>query len=193
MRHGNSPFKISETEPMKTLEIRESPITLDLAKQHLRVGSTTHDDTIIAAKLDMAIAVAEDITSRIIREKRVVFDVIIPTDAPITRLPIPTMQIERLSVFQFLIPEKKYKLLEDDYEPLLVTEPQYAGERITVTAIVGYNKDNLPPAIKAAILLMLGTLYDNESDNLVGRSVSELSLTAEKLLLPWRVTPYGDV
>ena len=178
---------------MKTLEIRESPITLDLAKQHLRVGSATHDDTIIAAKLDMAIAVAEDITSRFIREKRVIFDVLIPTDAPITRLPIPTMQIERLSVSQFLIPEKKYRLLEDDYEPLLITEPEYAGERLRVTAVVGYSKDTIPPAIKAAILLMLGTLYDNESDNLVGRSVSELSLTAEKLLAPWRVTPYGDV
>ncbi|WP_418991120.1 head-tail connector protein [Alistipes sp.] len=76
---------------------------------------------------------------------------------------------------------------------MLITEPQYAGQRISVTAIVGYNKDNIPPAIKAAILLILGTLYDNESDNLVGRTVSELSLTAEKLLFPWRVTPYGDV
>ena len=72
---------------MKTLEIRESPITLDLAKQHLRVGSATHDDTLITAKLDMAVAVAEDRTGRIIREKKVSFDVLIPTDAPIVRLP----------------------------------------------------------------------------------------------------------
>lgn len=178
---------------MKTLEIRESPITLELAKQHLRVGSATHDDTIIAAKLDMAIAVAEDMTGRILREKKVTFDVLIPTDAPLVRLPVPTTQIERLCVSQFLISEKDYTLLEDDYTPMLVAEPQYVGQRISVVAIVGYNKDNIPPAIKAAILLILGTLYDNESDNLVGRSVSELSLTAEKLLLPWRVTPYGDV
>lgn len=178
---------------MKTLEIRESPITLELAKQHLRVGSSTHDDTIIAAKLDMAIAVAEDMTGRIIREKKVTFDVLIPTDAPLVRLPVPTTQIERLCVSQSLIPEKDYTLLEDDYTPMLVTELQYAGERVSIVAIVGYNKDNIPSAIKAAILLILGTLYDNESDNLVGRSVSELSLTAEKLLLAWRVTPYGDV
>ena len=178
---------------MKTLEIRESPITLELAKQHLRVGSGTHDDTIIAAKLDMAIAVAEDMTGRILREKKVTFDTLIPTDAPLVRLPVPTTQIERLCVSQFLIPEKDYTLLEDDYAPMLVTELQYAGERVSIVAIVGYDKNNIPPAIKAAILLTLGTLYDNESDNLVGRSVSELSLTAEKLLLPWRVTPYGDV
>lgn len=178
---------------MKTLEIRELPITLELAKQHLRVGSSTHDDTIIAAKLDMAVAVAEDLTGRIIREKKVRFDVSIPTDAPISRLIVPITCIERLSVSHSFIPEEDYTLLEDDYDPMLVMETQYAGQRIVVTAIVGYNKDTIPPAIKAAILLILGTLYDNESDNLVGRSVSELSLTAEKLLLPWRVTPYGDV
>nr|DAO74568.1 MAG TPA: Head Tail Connector Protein [Caudoviricetes sp.] len=178
---------------MKVIEIRELPITLELAKQHLRVGSATYDDMLIAAKLDMAVAVAEDRTGRIIREKKVSFDVLMPTDAPIVRLPVPTTQIERLAVSHSSIPEKDYTLLEDDYEPLLVTEPQYSGEKITVTAIVGYNKDNIPPAIKAAILLTLGTLYDNESDNLVGRSVSELSLTADKLLQPWRVTPYGHV
>ena len=178
---------------MRTIEIRELPITLELAKQHLRVGSTTHDDTLIAAKLDMAVAVAEDMTGRTIRAKKVVFDVLIPTDAPIVRMPIPTTQIEQLTVSQSLVPEPEYMLLMDDYEPMLIVEPQYAGERVTVSAIIGYNKDSLPPVIKAAILRILETLYDNESDNLVGRSVSELSLTAEKLLLPWRVTPYGNV
>lgn len=189
--HAAVPFPISRT--MKILEVREPPITLELAKQHLRVGSTTHDDTLITAKLDMAVAIAEDMTGRVIQEKRVGFDVLVPADAPIVRLPVLTSQIERLSVSQFLIPEKNYTLLEDDYQPLLVTEPEYVGERISVTAVIGYDKDTIPPAIKAAILLILGTLYDNESDNLVGRSVSELSLTADKLLLPWRVTPYGNV
>ena len=65
--------------------------------------------------------------------------------------------------------------------------------QISATLLVGYDEERLPPAIRAAALLILGTLYDNESDALVGRSVSELPLTAEKLLLPWRVTPYGDV
>lgn len=102
----------------------ELPISLELAKAHLRVGDSSHDDELIAAKLEMAFGVAEDMTNRDIRKE--------------------------------------------------------------------YTCETLPPAIKAAILLILGTLYDNESDNVVGRSVSELSLTAEKLLLPWRITPYGS-
>ena len=169
--------------------MREPPIALELAKQHLRVGSAAHDDTLIAAKLDMAVAVAEDMTGRIIREKRIRFDVSIPFDAPIVRLPVPTTCIERLSVSRTIVPESDYTLLKDDYDPMLIAEPQYGGQTATVTAVIGYDRDNIPPAI----LLILGTLYDNESDNLVGRSVSELSLTAEKLLLSWRVTPYGDV
>jgi len=103
----------------------ELPISLALAKAHLRVGDSSHDDELIAEKLEMAFGVAEDITNRDIR--------------------------------------------------------------------TAYTSESIPPAIKAAILLILGTLYDNESDNIVGRSVSELSLTVEKLLLPWRITPYGNV
>ena len=58
--------------------------------------------------------------------------------------------------------------------------------------VASYPEETLPPAIKAAVLLILGTLFDNESDALVGRSVSQLPLTAEKLLLPWRVHPYSE-
>lgn len=55
-----------------------------------------------------------------------------------------------------------------------------------------FTSENLPPSIKAAILLILGTLFDNESDTVIGRSVAQIPLTAETLLLPWRVHPYGD-
>lgn len=179
---------------MRTVETRELSLTLELAKQHLRLGDSTHDDELVAAKLEMAVAVAEDMTGRIIREKVVVFDVLAPADDTILlRLPVHTAEVVELSVSQQLIPEDKYTLLNSDYEDILFVDSEYTGKRITIKAVVGYSKETIPPAIKAAILLILGTLYDNESDNIVGRSVSELSLTAEKLLLPWRVTPYGDV
>lgn len=65
---------------MRTVEHRELPLTLELAKQHLRLGDSTHDDELVAAKLEMAVAVAEDMTGRIIREKVVVLDVLAPAD-----------------------------------------------------------------------------------------------------------------
>lgn len=179
---------------MRVIENREPPLTLELAKAHLRVGDAAHDDELIAAKLEMAVAVAEDMTGRIIQEKVVVFDLLAPDDDTILlRMPVHTAEVMELSVAQDSIPKDKYTLLNSDYEDILFVDAEYAGKQIRVKAVVGYSKESIPPAIKTAILLILGTLYDNESDNIVGRSVSELSLTAEKLLLPWRVTPYGDV
>ena len=64
---------------MRVLENGEPPIPLDLARQHLRVGSATHDDTLIAAKLDMAVAVAEDMTGRFIRQRSFPLQLFPPT------------------------------------------------------------------------------------------------------------------
>lgn len=100
------------------------PISLELAKAHLRIGDDTSLDALIEQYLEMAFAIAEDYTNR--------------------------------------------KLTE------------------------GYSEKNLPASIRAAILLILGTLFDNEADVVVGRSVAQLPLTAEKLLQPWRVHPYSN-
>lgn len=178
---------------MRTIEIRALPISLELARRHLRVSDANNDNELIVAKTEMAVGIAEDMTGRIIREKVVQFDVLIPAaSSPIVCLPVHTMSIEQLSVSHASLPEEDYTFLPGDYDSMLITNPRYAGQHLTVRAVVGYNCENIPPAIKAAILLILGTLYDNESDNIVGRSVSELSLTAEKLLSPWRVSPYRE-
>ena len=158
---------------MRVLENGEPPIPLDLARQHLRVGSATHDDTLIAAKLDMA-------TLPVVEH-------------PTLRLPVPTTAVERLTASHEPLSDDLWQLHADDYTASLTFDASCGGMQISATLLVGYDEESLPPAIRAAVLLILGTLYDNESDALVGRSVSELPLTAEKLLLPWRVTPYGDV
>ena len=100
------------------------PISLDLAKAHLRIGDDTSLDTLIEQYLEMAFAIAEDYTNR--------------------------------------------KLAQE------------------------FSAESIPASIKAAVLLILGTLFDNEADVVVGRSVAQLSLTAERLLQPWRVHPYSD-
>ncbi|WP_308659583.1 head-tail connector protein [uncultured Alistipes sp.] len=179
---------------MRVLENGEPPITMDLARQHLRVGSATHDDTLIAAKLDMAVAVAEDLSGRFIRQRSVEVEATLPVvEHPTLRLPVPTTAVERLTASREPLSDDLWQLHADDYTASLSFDASCGGMQISATLLVGYDEESLPPAIRAAVLLILGTLYDNESDALVGRSVSELPLTAEKLLLPWRVTPYGDV
>ena len=100
------------------------PISLDLAKAHLRIGDDTSLDTLIEQYLEMAFAIAEDYTNR--------------------------------------------KLAQE------------------------FSAESIPASIKAAVLLILGTLFDNEADVVVGRSVAQLPLTAERLLHPWRVHPYSN-
>jgi hypothetical protein len=108
-------------------------------------------------------------------------------------LPIHTSSIVEVSLLGKALSEDDYVFLSSDYSAMMLfmSPGKYAGQTLRIKAFEGYNEDTIPVAIKAAILLILGTLYDNESDQIVGRSVSELSLTAEKLLAPWRVTPYG--
>lgn len=95
-------------------------------------------------------------------------------------LSIPPAIAEVSSPDGILTPDEDYLLLADDYDAhlLLIDTGRFSGKKLHVKATEGYDAETIPPAIKAAILLLLGTLYDNESDNIVGRSVSELSLTA---------------
>lgn len=172
---------------------RRLPISLKLARQHLRLGDAMHDDALIEAKIEMALGIAEDFTGRTIRERYIEFRVLLDESSLSVPLPNHTSRVVGVSCLGITLPDEDYETFINDYECRMTVTNNYSGKMLNVQAIVGYSKETLPPAIQAAVLMILGTLYDNESDNLVGRSVSNLSLTAEKLLLPWRVTPYRDV
>lgn len=173
---------------------RKLPVSLKLARAHLRLGDARHDDALVEAKIEMAIGIAEDFTGRIIRQSYVEFDVLLGVGDESVSLPIHTSDVVGVSCLGTAIPDDEYVHLAGEYgHQLMLLNSKYEGKKLSVQAVVGYSRETIPPAIQAAILLLLGTLYDNESDNLVGRSVSSLSITAEKLLAPWRVTPYGDV
>ena len=171
------------------------PLSLKLARQHLRVGDDHSSDALIEAKLEMAVGIAEDFTGRILRERYVEFDVLLGVDGETVSLPSHTSGIAEVSCLGGIIPEEEYIFMPGDYSVLLMllSPDKYAKQRLRIKASEGYSRESIPAPIKAAILLILGTLYDNESDQIVGRSISELSLTAEKLLAPWRINPYSNV
>lgn len=49
----------------------------------------------------------------------------------------------------------------------------------------------LPAAIEAAVQLIAGTLMDAEGDVIIGRQVNALPISAQRLLMPYRIAPYG--
>lgn len=62
-------------------------------------------------------------------------------------------------------------------------------QAITVTFRAGYGDtpDTIPGAIRHAVKLLAGHLYENREDTLVGTSIAELPFAARHLLAPHRV------
>lgn len=66
------------------------------------------------------------------------------------------------------LPDTVYELRNDGFEVSIVTKYSQQwpaiqpGSRITVTAVVGYT--DAPPAVKQAILLFLGDIYENREN-----------------------------
>ena len=66
-----------------------------------------------------------------------------------------------------------------DYEDAETREPLDAGGIV------------LPGNIEAAVQLRAGTLSEADGDAIIGRTIGALPLTVERLLNPYRMTPYG--
>lgn len=49
----------------------------------------------------------------------------------------------------------------------------------------------LPAAIEAAVQLIAGTLMESEGDVIIGRQVNALPISAQRLLMPYHIAPYG--
>lgn len=101
-----------------------------------------------------------------------------------------------------LLASEQTSVLEIFSLPALSTRRQRA--RVRVEAVCGYSdyRDTLtrepedeggiilPGNIEAAVALRAGTLCEADGDAVIGRSVSALPVTVERLLNPYRMTPY---
>lgn len=164
-------------------------VSLDTAKLHLRVGDDDQNDALIALKIDMAISIAERETDRHIQQKTL--EVRSITRSGIVPLPVYCRAVTSVQCQGQPVEATAYEAIAtDEQTTLYFVDPKYWGKPLQITLEVGYDEATCPPAIAAAVLLILGTIYDNESDNVVGRQVSQLSITAARLLARWRILPY---
>ena len=157
------------------------PISLDQAKRHLRVGDLASDDELIQEDLAMAFSIAESWTNRnIIPQSMTETHSVIETKIYLSEIASVT------AVKDSSGNAVTYSVTTDQALLTIITVPDGYDE-VQVSYTVGYTSDSLPGAIRAAILLILGTLYDNEADVVVGRSVSQIPLSAKSLLAPYRI------
>lgn len=186
------------------------PLTLAEVKEHLRV-TTTNEDSIIAAYLAAArqsIEGPDGFTGRafVAQTWELVIDEF-PTAE--VKIPLPPLR-EVVSIKyddgngdeQTLDPSLYY--VDDVSEPGWIV-PVTAGWPSTLDAInavrvrftAGYAPDtgvsptdygaNVPDNIKSAILLLVGSLYENREEVVAGTTLTELPWGVEALLRPSRV------
>lgn len=177
----------------------EPPVSLAEAKAHLRVDFTD-DDTLISALVDAATAHIDGHTGILARA------LVTQTwrqdfcDWPgdrVLRLPLaPVASVESVKYFDAANVETtvsesgNYALLEDARGPYIKFTSDFAApalyderdDRIRVTFVAGYgDPSDVPAAIRAAVLLIVGDLYKNRD---AGETAPNAAATA--LLTPYR-------
>jgi uncharacterized phiE125 gp8 family phage protein len=173
-----------------------SPVSLAEAKAQLRV-TTADDDAQISLFIKAATAAAERFCGRAFVEQ--VWDYTIdafPAGGAAIELPLPPL-IELIGLFTSDAAGLEAELDAGSYrvdaasEPARVMPaggswPSSGGARLRLRA--GYLDQSSPPLeavpfdVKASILIMVGTLYNNRESIVIGATAVQLPWTAEHLL-----------
>jgi uncharacterized phiE125 gp8 family phage protein len=181
------------TEPVVTVPAANEPITLSEAKAHVRVTSSDHD-----AVLAVCIAAARDLAEQYTGIKLVTQTVTFSARHFRTVMDLPAAPLQSLSI-QYLDTEKESQTLNPalyDISGVSTLRPTVSRadgaswpslynhpEAVTITAVVGY--EAVPDAIRSALLLMIGHLFDNR-EAVNAETMSEVPMTTMALLENYR-------
>lgn len=141
------------------------PVDLDVARQHLRQDQEA-DDLMIGLYLRAAVDSVQDMTGRALMRSTWEYRAR-SLDCCSVRLPLaPLISVESVTV-------DGAALTADDYEVIapsgatcgrgwITTEATWPSGPAVVKFVAGYpSKDAVPAALQAAVLLALGSLYEN--------------------------------
>ena len=185
---------ILQTGPTK------QPISLKETKLHLRVDEDlTEDDALIRSLIVAATEKAQNITRR--QFITATYELRLDSFPDVIECPRPPLQ--SVGFIKYKDTDNVEQTLSTDiynvdpYSTIgrILTKkgeswPSTYGDinDVVIRYIAGYgDPDAVPDAIKAAIKLIVGHLYEHREDALVGVSGSELPQGAEDLLYPYRI------
>ncbi|HJD66286.1 MAG TPA: head-tail connector protein [Rickettsia endosymbiont of Bembidion nr. Transversale] len=154
--------------------------SLEQVKNYMRVEAN-YDDDLILGLIDAAITAAENFTKLNFISKQIKFVCNIYGKREFLLKYNPVLRILKVT--------KKFKdqeneLTLDDYiidQNILALTKSLNNEELTVEYISGYDKDNIPHAIKHGIMLHIAEMYDRQAQNCAG-----LSKEVKNLYLPYR-------
>lgn len=184
--------------PVRTVAPTSAPVSLVDAKLHLRVDHTD-EDALISALIDAATShldgwsgvLGRCIMPQTWRQGFAAF----PADG-VLRLPFPdvsavTVVYSDTDDAEQTLSSGDYRLMDDAQSSAIyrisgVSWPATFDrpDAVRVTMTCGFTE--VPEALKAAIKLHLGTLYESREDAVIGASVTTLPLAHEALTAPFR-------
>jgi uncharacterized phiE125 gp8 family phage protein len=167
------------------------PLTLDEVKGHLRVEHSD-EDALITALIQATREAVENYTNRQLMPAT--YEGIADDLAHFT---LPKAPFQALVSIQYTnsgdvltaLPAENYTFLEGG-EPAVILVKRPAdykdvenGVKITFTA--GYT--SVPESLKAAMKLLIGHLYENREESIIGVQANQLPKASEYLMGPYRV------
>jgi len=179
-----------------------SPVSLAEAKAHMRIAGSD-DDGLIAGYLMAAIQSAERQTNLLLATQTWEltlerFPAETGSADGVLRLPrSPVQSITSITYIDSAGATQTFSAsdyaLDKDVAPACIAPtfgkvwptPRVQPNAVTVRFVAGYTQ--IPEPIRAAILLLVGHLYENREAVLVGQSPAELPLGVDALLYPYRV------
>lgn len=174
------------------------PLTLTEAKTHLRVSGST-EDALITSLISAAREMAEAYTSRQFITATYTMKI---EDFPVGEGPIslPRTPLGSVSSVTYLsttgtsttLSTDVYEVLSDNTRASIVLKPGQSWpntrteqrEAVTITFTAGYGAatTDVPESARAAMLLIVGTLFDNRESVVIGTISSTLPLGVNALL-----------
>ncbi|MCV0371079.1 head-tail connector protein [Filomicrobium sp.] len=179
-----------------------APVSLAEAKVHLRVDFDD-DDTLIAALIDAAVAHLDGWTGVLGRpmiNQDWRQDYIDWPASGFLRLPFPNVSSAALTYFDpdnvgQTVDTALYELIEDARSSVIRVKDGFPcpavnndrADAVQVTMTVGYGAaaGDVPAAIRAAMLLIVGHLYEHR-ESVAESSLAELPFGAMALIAPYR-------
>lgn len=154
--------------------------SLGQVKNYMRVEAN-YDDDLILGLIDTAITAAENFTKLNFISKQIKFVCNIYGKREFLLKYNPVLRILKV-IKKFKDQENELTL--DDYvidQNILALTKFLNNENLTVEYVSGYDKDNIPHAIKHGIMLHIAEMYDRQAQNCIG-----LSKEVKNLYLPYR-------
>lgn len=178
----------------------DEPVTLDEAKAQLRVELDMNVENDLIRRL---ITGARQWAETYMQRPIVTQTITAKFPAFAARMPLPfSGNIQSVSSVQYQDGDDATQTLAtsvygvDDYtEPAAIylrheqdwPETFADPNAVSVVYVAGYAVDDVPSDIKSAILLMIGHLFENREDSIVGTNAMELPMGAKALLWQHRV------